>query len=575
MAAASERRVRRLPPRDGYGVHVYTNSFFRYEGEWKGGKEHGRGKLLFKDGSYYEGDFVDGEILGEGRRYWAWSGNSYSGQFVLGEPHGHGVMEYKAGGHYEGQLVQGTREGHGCLVDQAGQVYRGWFHDNKRHGQGQMLFKNGDTYSGDWVRDQRQGHGVLCCANGSTYEGQWHSDTFSGLGSLAHCSGATYHGLWVNGHPAAQATKITILGPEVMEVTHGCPFSLVVQLQQDDGEVAESESGRLLSVSAGFRSAQLPAHAEVSSFQVEGECQPEMPMETPLGFQCIPYPLFSFQPGGPGPRAAAEGPGGDALPSMGELDPAQGMVTGLPGPHAVPPLEQAAPPWTASTVEGCTCGDPDLEAARMDISGGHGLRDTQPKDPRGQDAGHPWEELRRTEAGCAKFANLLLGPPPPGYRSFLFLEGHDQPGLALWKRLPAREGQSSGVRVCRQARAGPRDCGGPRPGLPVSPARGQLRPLPAELTLAPPRREHLATGRSETRLRCHARRPAPGARPAQECAGRGKRSARLAAFLPPPELFPRSGEYVLVVRDLTVPPFLGCTLPPAFQHLRIVREAQP
>lgn len=42
------------------------------------------------------------------------------------------------------------------------------------------------------------------------------------------------------------------------------------------------ESGRLLSVSAGFRSAQLPAHAEVSSFQVEGECQPEMPMETPL-----------------------------------------------------------------------------------------------------------------------------------------------------------------------------------------------------------------------------------------------------------------------------------------------------
>lgn len=39
------------------------------------------------------------------------TGNSYSGQFVLGEPHGHGVMEYKAGGHYEGQLVQGTREG--------------------------------------------------------------------------------------------------------------------------------------------------------------------------------------------------------------------------------------------------------------------------------------------------------------------------------------------------------------------------------------------------------------------------------------------------------------------------------
>lgn len=26
----------------GYGVYVYPNSFFRYEGEWKGGKKHGK-----------------------------------------------------------------------------------------------------------------------------------------------------------------------------------------------------------------------------------------------------------------------------------------------------------------------------------------------------------------------------------------------------------------------------------------------------------------------------------------------------------------------------------------------------
>nr|XP_055118561.1 MORN repeat-containing protein 1 isoform X7 [Symphalangus syndactylus] len=153
-----------------YGVYVYPNSFFRYEGEWKGGRKHGHGKLLFKDGSYYEGAFVDGEIMGEGRRHWAWSGDTFSGQFVLGEPQGYGVMEYKAGGCYEGEVSHGMREGHGFLVDQDGQVYQGSFHDNKRHGHGQMLFKNGDKYDGDWVRDQRQGHGVLRCADGSTYE---------------------------------------------------------------------------------------------------------------------------------------------------------------------------------------------------------------------------------------------------------------------------------------------------------------------------------------------------------------------------------------------------------------------
>nr|XP_011765566.1 MORN repeat-containing protein 1 isoform X6 [Macaca nemestrina] len=160
----------RRPPRDGYGVYVYPNSFFRYEGEWKGGRKHGHGKLLFKDGSYYEGAFVDGEITGEGRRHWAWSGDTFSGQFVLGEPQGYGVMEYKAGGCYEGEVSHGMREGHGFLVDRDGQVYQGSFHDNKRHGPGQMLFKNGDKYDGDWVRDQRQGHGVLRCADGSTYE---------------------------------------------------------------------------------------------------------------------------------------------------------------------------------------------------------------------------------------------------------------------------------------------------------------------------------------------------------------------------------------------------------------------
>ncbi|XP_077881173.1 MORN repeat-containing protein 1 isoform X7 [Ictidomys tridecemlineatus] len=232
------------PPRNGYGVYVFPNSFFRYEGEWKEGKIHGHGKLLFNDGSYYEGEFADGEITGLGCRYWAWSGNTYSGHFILGEPQGHGVMKYKAGGHYEGELSRGLRAGQGFLVDGEGQEYEGSFHDNRRHGRGQMLFKNGDKYEGDWVQDRRQGHGVLHCADGSTYEGQWHSDVFSGLGSLAHYSGVTYCGLWINGHPVEQATRIVILGPEVLEVAQGAPFTLRVQLQQAHGDLAKTRGGQ-------------------------------------------------------------------------------------------------------------------------------------------------------------------------------------------------------------------------------------------------------------------------------------------------------------------------------------------
>ncbi|KAM5266905.1 MORN repeat-containing protein 1 isoform 2-T2 [Hipposideros larvatus] len=463
MAAASQRRpTSRLqprdpqgrPPQDGYGVYIYPNSFFRYEGEWRGGKTHGHGKLLFKDGSYYEGEFVDGEIMGEGCRHWASSGNTYSGQFVLGEPQGHGVVKYKAGGCYEGELSHGMREGHGCLVDQDGQVYRGSFHNNKRHGQGQMAFQNGDKYDGDWVRDQRQGHGVLWCADGSTYEGQWHSDVFSGLGRMVHCSGVIYHGMWINSHPAAQATRIAILGPEVMDVAHGSSFTLHVELQQDDGEVAESEDGRVLEISAGVRHVQLPAYSEVSFFKVD-EGSHEVPIQTPFGFECIAYPLLSPTPGGPKPRAAPESAGADSPFPKGDLE-----VTMASGALR------------------------DQEDTPSGLPAGEGA----PRCP---------ADCRRVERGSAQFVDVHLGPPPPGYHPVPFLDSEH-----------------------KRASGGPRGSSGPKRRTPT------VRDPPAGSRL-------------------------DGAAEAEP----------VTAALP--------GEYVIMIRDVTTPPFLGRTLPTAFKHLRV------
>jgi len=38
----------------------------KYEGRYCDGKKHGKGKLTFADGSYYEGEFVGNEICGRG-----------------------------------------------------------------------------------------------------------------------------------------------------------------------------------------------------------------------------------------------------------------------------------------------------------------------------------------------------------------------------------------------------------------------------------------------------------------------------------------------------------------------------
>jgi hypothetical protein len=63
------------------------------------------------DGSYYEGEFQNGEIEGHGYKYFAVSGKSYTGQFHEGELQGHGIMKYEDGSSYEGEWYKGMRNG--------------------------------------------------------------------------------------------------------------------------------------------------------------------------------------------------------------------------------------------------------------------------------------------------------------------------------------------------------------------------------------------------------------------------------------------------------------------------------
>ena len=64
-----------------------------------------------KDGTFYEGEFKDGEITGHGFKYFARTRNTFSGQFYMGEIEGDGVMRYSDGSTYEGQWRNNQREG--------------------------------------------------------------------------------------------------------------------------------------------------------------------------------------------------------------------------------------------------------------------------------------------------------------------------------------------------------------------------------------------------------------------------------------------------------------------------------
>ncbi|XP_052826267.1 MORN repeat-containing protein 1 isoform X2 [Octopus bimaculoides] len=248
----------------------------KYEGEQKKALRNGFGTLTLKDGSYYKGNFYNGEIEGSGFKYFAETDNKYTGEFKAGELHGQGIMEYKNGFVYDGNWCENKKEGYGKLKFPDGSVYKGYFHNHKRHGTGTFEMKNGTTYTGDWICDRRQGQGHINYLDGSEYEGQWANDVINGYGCIKHISGITYTGLWINGLPEKMATKLAFdIRMDVLMVDEYEPFDIVVQCKDDEDTIVQ-EQGRQIEVLLAIK------NEEISVFSLE-----ESSSISPAGYTII------------------------------------------------------------------------------------------------------------------------------------------------------------------------------------------------------------------------------------------------------------------------------------------------
>ena len=76
-----------------------------YQGQVSGGLPHGKGTKKWKDGTTYEGDFVNGKMEGTG--VWCKNGNEYKGEFKNDMFNGRGVITYSNGETYEGEFKDG------------------------------------------------------------------------------------------------------------------------------------------------------------------------------------------------------------------------------------------------------------------------------------------------------------------------------------------------------------------------------------------------------------------------------------------------------------------------------------
>jgi hypothetical protein len=177
--------------KDGFGKLLYKKGQ-SYEGQWKNNKRDGEGTYIFESGSVYIGQWVGGERHGHGILNYN-GGNIYQGNWANSEKHGYGEMEYENGNIYKGNWND-ERYGQGKMIYANGDVYEGEWNE-ERFGQGKMIYANGDVYEGEW-NIMRHGHGKIICANGDVFQGEWNRDFKNGKGILTFANSDTIEGEW-------------------------------------------------------------------------------------------------------------------------------------------------------------------------------------------------------------------------------------------------------------------------------------------------------------------------------------------------------------------------------------------
>ena len=199
--------------RHGAGILDYPDSDFcgrqRYFGEFLDGESLRKGIWTFKDGSTFEGE-LNSNMTGRGKMFWK-NGTCFIGDFVNCLMHGHGTMTFALEderANYSGDFQCGQMSGKGWLFWKDGANYSGTFQGGQIHGQGTIYFGKNESskyrkpkagpfspnrtlihlnktglqyslikgtmllYKGDFKTGKISGNGAIAWQDGSTYIGE-------------------------------------------------------------------------------------------------------------------------------------------------------------------------------------------------------------------------------------------------------------------------------------------------------------------------------------------------------------------------------------------------------------------
>lgn len=170
----------------------------KYEGLAQNGKPNGFGKLSYRNGAEYEGNWKDGEWDGIGQ--YVFQKDTLLSEWTRGKANGSTILvagNYQYEGQYAGDLPNGNGSYY-CLDSTATYMYAGEWLNGKRSGYGDAIFQNGDSYFGEWKDDTYCGVGRYRYSNGDVYDGEWVNNLPNGTGQYFSKT-FKYGGEWCEG----------------------------------------------------------------------------------------------------------------------------------------------------------------------------------------------------------------------------------------------------------------------------------------------------------------------------------------------------------------------------------------
>ena len=157
--------------RDGQGLlkYVGTESTSQYNGAWSSGMRSGLGELIYPSGNVYTGNWLNDCRDGNGLMKWNTVDETYDGEWKKGKQSGRGTHVWLKGGRAE----------HGATQRLMCNRYVGDWKNGLRSGNGVFYYSNGSRYVGEFLNNLKSGHGVYTFPDGRVYEGPFVMDRMS------------------------------------------------------------------------------------------------------------------------------------------------------------------------------------------------------------------------------------------------------------------------------------------------------------------------------------------------------------------------------------------------------------